>query len=78
MNTRKIQRGMGWLLTVLLVMSIIKIIKQKEYVNVWSLAVLALLVVLKLKFPFRDARVKLELNRFEADRLEIVEMIRSH
>ena len=63
---------------VLLAMSVIRIIKRKEYVNVWSLAALALLVVLKLKFPFRDARVKLELNRFEADRLEIVEMIRSH
>ena len=62
---------------VLLAMSVIRIIKRKEYVNVWSLAVLALLVVLKLKFPFRDARVKLELNRFEADRLEIVEMIQS-
>ena len=63
---------------VLLVMSIIRIIKRKEYVNVWSLAVLALLVVLIFRFPFRDARVKYELNRFETDRLEIVEMLRTH
>ena len=63
---------------VLLVLSVRGIIKRKEYVNFFSIAVLALLVVLLVKFPFRDARVKLELNRFEADRLEIVEMIRSH
>ena len=62
----------------LLVLCIVRIIKRKEYINFLSLAVLALLVVLLLKFPFRDARVKLELNRFEADRLEIVEMIRTH
>lgn len=63
---------------VLLVMSIIRIIKRKEYINFLSLAVLALLVVLIIYYPFRDARVQYELNRFEADRLEIVEMIRSH
>ena len=63
---------------VLLVLCIIRIIKRKEYVNFWSLAVLALLVVLIFRFPFRDARVQLELNRFEAERLEIVEMLRTH
>ena len=63
---------------VLLAMSVIRIIKRKEYVNVWSLAVLALLVVLIFRFPFRDARVKYELNRFETDRLEIMEMLRTH
>lgn len=63
---------------VLLVLCIIRIIKRKEYVNVWSLAVLALLVVLIFRFPFRDTRVQLELNRFEAERLEIVEMLRTH
>ena len=63
---------------VLLVLCIIRIIKRKEYVNFWSLAVLALLAVLIFHFPFRDARVQFELKRFEADRLEIVEMIRTH
>lgn len=63
---------------VLLVLCIIRIIKRKEYLNVWSLAVLALLVVLIFRFPFRDARVQYELNRFETDRLEIVEMLRTH
>jgi len=63
---------------VLLVLCIVRIIKRKEYINFLSLAVLALLVVLIIYFPFRDARVKLELNRFEAERLEIVEMIRTH
>ena len=63
---------------VLLVMSIWGIIKRKEYIHFFSIAVLALLVVLLVTFPFRDARVKWELNRFEADRLEIIEMIQSH
>ena len=59
-------------------MSIWGIIKRKEYIHFFSIAVLALLVVLLVTFPFRDARVKWELNRFEADRLEIIEMIQSH
>ena len=62
---------------VLLVLCIVRILKRKEYIIFLSLAVLALLVVLIFRFPFRDARVQLELNRFEADRLEIVEMIRT-
>ena len=62
---------------VLLVMSIRRIIKEKDRSSCFSILVLALLVVLIAFFPFRDARVKLELNRFEADRLEIVEMIRT-
>ena len=62
---------------VLLVMSIRRIIKEKDRSSCFSILVLALLVVLIAFFPFRDARVKYELNRFEADRLEIIRMIQN-
>ena len=62
---------------VLLVLSIKRIVKQKEYSNYITFAVLALIVVLVVFFPFRNAKVKYELNRFEPDRLEIVEMIKT-
>ena len=62
---------------VLLVMSIRRIIKERDYSGCFSILILALLVVLIAFFPFRDARVKYELNRFEADRLEIIRMIQT-
>ena len=63
---------------VLLVMSIRRIATRKEYANFFNIAVLALLAILIACFPFRDAKVKYELSRFEADRLEIVELIQSN
>ena len=62
---------------VLLVESIKGLVKRREYPCLASLAVLVLLFVLIARFPFRDARVKLELNLFEADRLYVVDMIRA-
>ena len=62
---------------VLLVMSIRRIVKQKDYSNFISIAVLALLVVLIMFFPFRDAKLRFDLNRFEADRLKIIDMIKT-
>ena len=62
---------------VLLILSIIRLKKRREYPCLASIAVLALLFVLIAWFPFRDVRVKVELNLLEADRLKIVEMIRN-
>ena len=62
---------------VLLGISIKRIVNQKEYSCVISIAVLTLMAVLILFFPFRDVKVNYELNRFEADRLEVVEMIKN-
>ena len=42
-----------------------------------GLAVLALLAALVVFFPFRDAKVKLELNLYDAPRQEVLEMIRT-
>ena len=62
---------------VLLVISIRRIVKQKEHSCIIVIVVLVLTAILTVFFPFRDARVKYELNRFESDRLEIVEMIKN-
>lgn len=61
----------------LLVLSIRRIIKQKEHSCFIVIVVLVLTAILVVFFPFRDARVKHELSRFESDRLEIVEMIKN-
>ena len=63
---------------VLLVISIGRLIKYREYLCLASIAVLALLLALIVWFPFRDARVKVELNCLESDRLKVVDMIRDH
>ncbi len=63
--------------TVLLVESIKGLVKRREYPCLASLAVLVLLVVLIACFPFRDARVRLELNLLEEDRMKVVDMIRN-
>lgn len=62
-------------LVTLLVMSVVSIVKYKAYIQLVAIAVLALLVVTAVFFPFRDAKVKLDLDIYEADRMEIVEMI---
>ena len=62
---------------VLLVLSVRRLIKYREYPCLASIAVLALLLALIVWFPFRDARVKVELNCLEADHLKVVEMIRN-
>lgn len=62
---------------VLLVISIRRLIKYKERLCFASIAILALLLALIVWFPSRDARVKVELSCLEADRLKIVEMIRT-
>lgn len=61
----------------LLVGCIKRIIGQKAYINLLSIAVLALLVVIVVFFPFRKARVRTELALLEAKRLTVVEMVRS-
>lgn len=61
---------------VLLVKSIRRIFREKDVSACFSALVLALLAALIVFFPFRDARVKYEVNRYEADRLEIIRMIR--
>lgn len=60
---------------ILLVLCVFRIIKYKAYINFFSIGVLGLLILLLLKFPFRDAKVKYELDHYEADRLKIVDMI---
>lgn len=63
----------GWIIC--LVLSVIKIIKNKNVFNIISLIVVVLTALLVLIFPFREAKVRLELNLYEEERLEIIRMI---
>ena len=61
----------------LTVLCIIRIVRRKAYFEFVSLAVLTLLVFLTLFFPYREAKLQFDLNRYENDRIKIVEQIKS-
>lgn len=61
----------------LLALSIVRLVRRRAYAEFASIAVLTVLAVLVLFFPFRTAKVKLELKRYDAPRQEVVEMVRS-
>jgi hypothetical protein len=63
----------GWI--VCLVLSIIKMIKDRNVFNIISLIVVILTAFLVLFFPFREVKVRLELNLYENERLEIIKMV---
>lgn len=63
----------GWIIC--LVLSIIKTIKSKNEFNIISLIIVILTALLVLFFPFREVKVRLELNLYEENRLEIIKMI---
>ena len=58
-----------------LVFSIINLIRDKRIINVISLIIVILTAFLILFFPFRETKVRLELNLYEAERLEIIKMV---
>ena len=62
---------------VALLVQCIRRIREKAYAEYASIAVLALLLVTVVCFPFRDTKVKLELQWYDAPRQEVLEMIRS-
>lgn len=63
----------GW--TICLVFSIKKFIKDKNILNILSLAIVILTALLILFFPFRRTKVKIELELFKKERLEIIRLI---
>ena len=63
----------GWIIC--LVISITKIIKVRNVFNIISLIAVILTAVLVLFFPFREAKVRLELKLYKEERLEIIKMI---
>lgn len=63
----------GWIIC--LVFSITKLIKDKSVFNIISFIAVILTAVLVLFFPFREAKVRLDLNLYEEERLEIIKMI---
>ncbi len=67
---------LGICYVVLMLKSIGKCKKEKSWSGWFSMLVLVLLFALIAIFPFREAKVKYEVERFETDRLEIVRMIK--
>ena len=63
----------GWIIC--LFFSITKLIKDKSVFNILSLIVVILTALLVLFFPFREAKVRFELNLYEEERLEVIKMI---
>ena len=61
----------------LLVVTVIFICKYKGYTNFISLAVLVLLVIMIIFFPFRYAKANVDMAMFDDDRMKIVEMVRN-
>ena len=57
--------------------SIIKIVKERELINVISIIILLFSIVLFVWFPFREAKVKHDVNAYEKQRLEIIELIKN-
>ena len=55
--------------------SLIKIVKERELINVISIIVLLCSVLLFFFFPFRKVKTNYELNSFEKARLEIIDKI---
>ena len=59
----------------LLILSIIRIAKRKEFINFASIAILTTIVICVLFFPFRETRTKLDLQIHYDERMTVVEMI---
>lgn len=54
-------------------------LKQKiNVINILTTIMLVITAILVLFFPFRDAKIKYELNLYEKDRLEVINMIKSN
>lgn len=61
-----------------LVISIIKLIKDKSVLNIFPMIVTILTALLVLLFPFREAKVNLELKLYEVEHLEIIQMVENN
>ena len=54
-------------------------LKQKiSVVNILTTIILVIIAILVLFFPFRDVKIKYELNLYEEDRLEVINMIKNN
>lgn len=62
----------------LLIVSIIKVFKDKQYINIISITILIVVLLLSKYFPFRELKVKLELDKYEQSRLSIIRMVKEN
>lgn len=60
-----------------LVFSIIRIIKDKEFINLITLGILIVTVILVIFFPFRICKTKIECKFYEKERVQIINMIKN-
>ena len=60
----------------LLLYLIIKIIKKKSYIDIISVIILIITAIFNMNFPYREIKAKVEFNKYEIQRLEIIEMIK--
>lgn len=57
----------------------IRNLKQKiNVINIITTIMLVIIAMLVLFFPFRDAKIKYELNSYEKDRLKVIDMIKNN
>ena len=57
----------------------IQSLKQKiNVINISTTIILVIIAILVLFFPFRDTKIKHELNLYEKDRLEVIDMIKNN
>ena len=61
--------------SILIIASIIIIVLKKKYINFINIIILIISAGLFLFFPFRETKVKYEVNKYESIRLEIIEKI---
>ena len=60
----------------LLLYLIIKIIEKKSYIDIISVIILNITGIFNMNFPYREIKTKVEFNKYEIQRLEIIEMIK--
>lgn len=65
------------LFNVLMILSITLIVKDRLYINFISIIILLISIILFVCFPFRELKVKYEVNAYENQRLEIIELIKN-
>ena len=65
------------LFNILMILSVFLIVKNKLYISFVSVIILLISIILFVFFPFREVKVKYEVNKYEKQRLEIIEKIKN-
>lgn len=63
---------------IILIISIRNLKQKINIINILTIIILVATAILVLFFPFRDVKIKYELNLYEKDRLEVIDMIKDN